>query len=62
MRDVFDESPFFVPNNSVSIMNGANEGRLFFNAMYPVCAVCRTKKTNVFFKNVFTYDFDLDTF
>uniref|UniRef100_A0AAQ6A5B5 nucleoside diphosphate phosphatase n=1 Tax=Amphiprion ocellaris TaxID=80972 RepID=A0AAQ6A5B5_AMPOC len=28
VRDVFDESPFFVPNNSVSIMNGANEGVL----------------------------------
>uniref|UniRef100_A0A3Q1GXD0 nucleoside diphosphate phosphatase n=1 Tax=Acanthochromis polyacanthus TaxID=80966 RepID=A0A3Q1GXD0_9TELE len=25
VRDVFDESPFFVPDNSVSIMNGANE-------------------------------------
>uniref|UniRef100_A0A3B5AIN5 nucleoside diphosphate phosphatase n=1 Tax=Stegastes partitus TaxID=144197 RepID=A0A3B5AIN5_9TELE len=25
VRDVFDESPFFVPNNSVSIMNGTNE-------------------------------------
>uniref|UniRef100_A0A8D2ZR27 nucleoside diphosphate phosphatase n=1 Tax=Scophthalmus maximus TaxID=52904 RepID=A0A8D2ZR27_SCOMX len=28
VREVFDESPFFVPNNSVSIMNGANEGVL----------------------------------
>uniref|UniRef100_A0A3Q1FWI8 nucleoside diphosphate phosphatase n=1 Tax=Acanthochromis polyacanthus TaxID=80966 RepID=A0A3Q1FWI8_9TELE len=28
VRDVFDESPFFVPDNSVSIMNGANEGVL----------------------------------
>ncbi|XP_067099586.1 ectonucleoside triphosphate diphosphohydrolase 5 [Osmerus mordax] len=28
VRDVFDSSPFFVPNNSVSIMNGANEGVL----------------------------------
>jgi len=28
---VFDESPFFVPNNSVSIMNGAKEGRLSCN-------------------------------
>uniref|UniRef100_A0A8C4F3N3 nucleoside diphosphate phosphatase n=1 Tax=Dicentrarchus labrax TaxID=13489 RepID=A0A8C4F3N3_DICLA len=30
VQDVFDESPFFVPNNSVSIMNGAKEGRLSF--------------------------------
>uniref|UniRef100_A0A8C7DEH6 nucleoside diphosphate phosphatase n=1 Tax=Oncorhynchus kisutch TaxID=8019 RepID=A0A8C7DEH6_ONCKI len=28
VREVFDESPFFVPNNSVSIMNGTNEGVL----------------------------------
>ncbi|KAM3870733.1 ectonucleoside triphosphate diphosphohydrolase 5 [Diretmus argenteus] len=28
VREVFDESPFFVPNNSVSIMNGTNEGIL----------------------------------
>ncbi|CAB1335204.1 unnamed protein product [Coregonus sp. 'balchen'] len=28
VREVFDESPFFVPNNSVSIMNGINEGVL----------------------------------
>uniref|UniRef100_A0A8C7VF38 nucleoside diphosphate phosphatase n=1 Tax=Oncorhynchus mykiss TaxID=8022 RepID=A0A8C7VF38_ONCMY len=26
VREVFGESPFFVPNNSVSIMNGTNEG------------------------------------
>lgn len=24
---MFDESPFYVPNNSVSIMNGTNEGK-----------------------------------
>ncbi|KAI3367756.1 hypothetical protein L3Q82_026594, partial [Scortum barcoo] len=29
VREVFDESPFFVPNNSVSIMNGAKEGHLY---------------------------------
>ncbi|KAG9336447.1 hypothetical protein JZ751_002794 [Albula glossodonta] len=29
VREVFDESPFFVPNNSVSIMNGTNEGHLY---------------------------------
>ncbi|KAG7238562.1 hypothetical protein INR49_030835 [Caranx melampygus] len=28
VREVFDESPFFVPNNSVSLMNGTNEGVL----------------------------------
>uniref|UniRef100_A0AAQ6IBB0 nucleoside diphosphate phosphatase n=1 Tax=Anabas testudineus TaxID=64144 RepID=A0AAQ6IBB0_ANATE len=28
VREVFDESPFFVPNNSVTIMNGKNEGVL----------------------------------
>ncbi|KAL6105705.1 entpd5 [Pungitius sinensis] len=28
VREVFDESPFFVPNNSVSIMQGAKEGVL----------------------------------
>uniref|UniRef100_A0AAR2KF78 nucleoside diphosphate phosphatase n=1 Tax=Pygocentrus nattereri TaxID=42514 RepID=A0AAR2KF78_PYGNA len=28
VKDVFDESPFFVPNNSVSLMNGTNEGVL----------------------------------
>ncbi|XP_056624013.1 ectonucleoside triphosphate diphosphohydrolase 5 [Triplophysa dalaica] len=28
VKEVFDDSPFFVPNNSVSIMNGANEGVL----------------------------------
>uniref|UniRef100_A0A7N8WQQ5 nucleoside diphosphate phosphatase n=1 Tax=Mastacembelus armatus TaxID=205130 RepID=A0A7N8WQQ5_9TELE len=28
VREVFDESPFFIPNNSVSIMNGKNEGVL----------------------------------
>uniref|UniRef100_A0A672FR52 nucleoside diphosphate phosphatase n=1 Tax=Salarias fasciatus TaxID=181472 RepID=A0A672FR52_SALFA len=28
VREVFDESPFFVPNNSVTIMNGTNEGVL----------------------------------
>ncbi|KAM6961402.1 ectonucleoside triphosphate diphosphohydrolase 5 [Aplochiton taeniatus] len=28
VRGVFKESPFFVPNNSVSIMNGTNEGVL----------------------------------
>ncbi|KAJ4939983.1 hypothetical protein JOQ06_029415 [Pogonophryne albipinna] len=28
VREVFDESPFFVPNNSVSILNGAKEGVL----------------------------------
>lgn len=28
VRDVFKESPFFVPNNSVSILNGTNEGVL----------------------------------
>ncbi|XP_041827015.1 ectonucleoside triphosphate diphosphohydrolase 5 isoform X1 [Melanotaenia boesemani] len=28
VQEVFEESPFFVPNNSVSIMNGANEGVL----------------------------------
>ncbi|KAG7461283.1 hypothetical protein MATL_G00208410 [Megalops atlanticus] len=28
VREVFDESPFFVPNNSVSIMDGTNEGIL----------------------------------
>ncbi|KAJ8390822.1 hypothetical protein AAFF_G00099540 [Aldrovandia affinis] len=28
VQEVFDESPFFVPNNSVSIMNGTNEGVL----------------------------------
>ncbi|XP_028994413.1 ectonucleoside triphosphate diphosphohydrolase 5 [Betta splendens] len=28
VRGVFDESPFFVPNNSVTIMNGKNEGVL----------------------------------
>ncbi|KAM3595054.1 uncharacterized protein V6R79_017695 [Siganus canaliculatus] len=28
VREVFHESPFFVPDNSVSIMNGANEGVL----------------------------------
>ncbi|XP_036448839.1 ectonucleoside triphosphate diphosphohydrolase 5 [Colossoma macropomum] len=28
VKEVFDESPFFVPNNSVSIMNGTNEGVL----------------------------------
>uniref|UniRef100_A0A673Z920 nucleoside diphosphate phosphatase n=1 Tax=Salmo trutta TaxID=8032 RepID=A0A673Z920_SALTR len=29
VREVFGESPFFVPNNSVSIMNGTNEGMPF---------------------------------
>uniref|UniRef100_A0A665X093 nucleoside diphosphate phosphatase n=1 Tax=Echeneis naucrates TaxID=173247 RepID=A0A665X093_ECHNA len=28
VQEVFDESPFFVPNNSVSLMNGTNEGSL----------------------------------
>ncbi|XP_071397051.1 ectonucleoside triphosphate diphosphohydrolase 5-like isoform X1 [Centroberyx affinis] len=28
VQDVFDESPFLVPDNSVSIMNGTNEGIL----------------------------------
>uniref|UniRef100_A0A665WZU0 nucleoside diphosphate phosphatase n=1 Tax=Echeneis naucrates TaxID=173247 RepID=A0A665WZU0_ECHNA len=28
VQEVFDESPFFVPNNSVSLMNGTNEGVL----------------------------------
>uniref|UniRef100_A0A8C7IVR7 nucleoside diphosphate phosphatase n=1 Tax=Oncorhynchus kisutch TaxID=8019 RepID=A0A8C7IVR7_ONCKI len=28
VQDVFDESPFFVPDDSVSIMNGTNEGIL----------------------------------
>ncbi|XP_062393357.1 ectonucleoside triphosphate diphosphohydrolase 5-like [Sardina pilchardus] len=28
VKEVFDESPFFIPNNSVSIMNGTNEGVL----------------------------------
>lgn len=28
VRDIFKDSPFFVPNNSVSIMNGTNEGVL----------------------------------
>lgn len=28
VRDVFDESPFFIPDDSVSIMNGSNEGIL----------------------------------
>ncbi|XP_029902848.1 ectonucleoside triphosphate diphosphohydrolase 5 isoform X2 [Myripristis murdjan] len=28
VQDAFDESPFLVPNNSVSIMNGTNEGIL----------------------------------
>ncbi|KAL0967700.1 hypothetical protein UPYG_G00255740 [Umbra pygmaea] len=28
VRDVFDESPFYVPDDSVSIMNGTNEGIL----------------------------------
>ncbi|KAJ0009045.1 hypothetical protein NQD34_016460 [Periophthalmus magnuspinnatus] len=28
VKEVFDESPFFVPNNSVSIMPGTNEGVL----------------------------------
>ncbi|XP_066551137.1 ectonucleoside triphosphate diphosphohydrolase 5 [Amia ocellicauda] len=28
VQEVFEESPFFVPNNSVSIMNGTNEGIL----------------------------------
>ncbi|KAL4613151.1 ectonucleoside triphosphate diphosphohydrolase 5 [Arapaima gigas] len=28
VHSVFDESPFFVPNNSVSLMNGTNEGIL----------------------------------
>ncbi|XP_056150015.1 ectonucleoside triphosphate diphosphohydrolase 5-like isoform X2 [Lampris incognitus] len=28
VQDVFDESPFFVPDNSVSIMNGTKEGIL----------------------------------
>uniref|UniRef100_A0A8D3DXE1 nucleoside diphosphate phosphatase n=1 Tax=Scophthalmus maximus TaxID=52904 RepID=A0A8D3DXE1_SCOMX len=36
VREVFDESPFFVPNNSVSIMNGANEGWLSFNDLMAV--------------------------
>uniref|UniRef100_A0A3Q1GZV9 nucleoside diphosphate phosphatase n=1 Tax=Anabas testudineus TaxID=64144 RepID=A0A3Q1GZV9_ANATE len=35
VREVFDESPFFVPNNSVTIMNGKNEGRLFFICLSP---------------------------
>ena len=26
VREVFAESPFFIPKNSVSIMNGTNEG------------------------------------
>lgn len=33
VREVFDESPFFVPENSVSIMNGANEGNLPLNVI-----------------------------
>ncbi|XP_052475760.1 ectonucleoside triphosphate diphosphohydrolase 5-like [Carassius gibelio] len=28
VKDVFDDSPFFVPKNSVTIMNGTNEGVL----------------------------------
>ncbi|XP_076834246.1 ectonucleoside triphosphate diphosphohydrolase 5 [Brachyhypopomus gauderio] len=28
VKEVFDDSPFFVPNNSVTIMNGKNEGVL----------------------------------
>ncbi|XP_062863601.1 ectonucleoside triphosphate diphosphohydrolase 5 [Trichomycterus rosablanca] len=28
VKEVFDESPFYVPQNSVTIMNGANEGVL----------------------------------
>ncbi|KAF0044419.1 hypothetical protein F2P81_003577 [Scophthalmus maximus] len=38
VREVFDESPFFVPNNSVSIMNGANEGldwKIFTSSCLP---------------------------
>uniref|UniRef100_A0A8C6SZ84 nucleoside diphosphate phosphatase n=1 Tax=Neogobius melanostomus TaxID=47308 RepID=A0A8C6SZ84_9GOBI len=31
VKEVFDESPFFVPNNSVSIMPGTNEGHLYSN-------------------------------
>lgn len=26
VKEIFDDSPFFVPNNSVTIMNGINEG------------------------------------
>eukprot|EP00063_Salmo_salar_P086439 XP_014061274.1 PREDICTED: ectonucleoside triphosphate diphosphohydrolase 5-like isoform X3 [Salmo salar] len=29
VQDVFDESPFFVPDDSVSIMDGTNEGHLY---------------------------------
>uniref|UniRef100_A0A9R1SSR9 nucleoside diphosphate phosphatase n=2 Tax=Cyprinus carpio TaxID=7962 RepID=A0A9R1SSR9_CYPCA len=28
VKEIFDDSPFFVPNNSVTIMNGTNEGLL----------------------------------
>ncbi|KAI2654565.1 Ectonucleoside triphosphate diphosphohydrolase 5 [Labeo rohita] len=28
VKEIFDDSPFFVPNNSVTIMNGTNEGVL----------------------------------
>ena len=29
VRDVFDESPFLIPDDSVSIMNGTNEGNVW---------------------------------
>uniref|UniRef100_A0A8B9K6M1 nucleoside diphosphate phosphatase n=1 Tax=Astyanax mexicanus TaxID=7994 RepID=A0A8B9K6M1_ASTMX len=42
VKEVFDESPFYVPENSVSIMNGTNEGKFRVKVIF---LIFQTKRT-----------------
>uniref|UniRef100_A0A672N608 nucleoside diphosphate phosphatase n=1 Tax=Sinocyclocheilus grahami TaxID=75366 RepID=A0A672N608_SINGR len=46
VKEIFDDSPFFVPNNSVTIMNGNNEGTITFLCLtYLRHLYAKTRKT-----------------
>uniref|UniRef100_A0A7N8YM18 nucleoside diphosphate phosphatase n=1 Tax=Mastacembelus armatus TaxID=205130 RepID=A0A7N8YM18_9TELE len=45
VQHVFDESPFFVPDNSVSVMNGSNEGKVCPPSALTSHLNAQTKKT-----------------
>lgn len=48
VKEIFDESPFYVPQNSVTIMNGANEGKQNIQALECLKCLYTVKKIQLF--------------